>query len=224
MGSAIGQTLSLAVGVALSPLPIIAVILMLVTPRARTNGPAFILGWLVGLAIVGTIVLLVAGPTDASDDGEAATWADVLKLVLGALLVRVALRQWRGRPHGDEEPPAPKWMGAIDDFTPPKAAGAGAVLAGANPKNLLLAVGAATLIAQTGIPGGEQAVAYAVFALIGTIGVGAPVVIYFALGDRAGPILERLKQWMAHNNSVIMAVICLVIGAKLIGDAIAGFA
>ena len=224
MGSAIGQTLSLAVGVALSPLPIIAVILMLVTPRARTNGPAFILGWLVGLAIVGTIVLLVAGPTDASDDGEAATWADVLKLVLGALLVLVALRQWRGRPHGDEEPPAPKWMGAIDDFTPPKAAGAGAVLAGANPKNLLLAVGAATLIAQTGIPGGEQAVAYAVFALIGTIGVGAPVVIYFALGDRAGPILERLKQWMAHNNSVIMAVICLVIGAKLIGDAIAGFA
>ncbi|HEX2302869.1 MAG TPA: GAP family protein [Gaiella sp.] len=205
-------------------MPIIAVILMLVTPRARTNGPAFILGWLVGLAIVGTIVLLVAGPTDASDDGEAATWADVLKLVLGALLVLVALRQWRGRPHGDEEPPAPKWMGAIDDFTPPKAAGAGAVLAGANPKNLLLAVGAATLIAQTGIPGGEQAVAYAVFALIGTIGVGAPVVIYFALGDRAGPILERLKQWMAHNNSVIMAVICLVIGAKLIGDAIAGFA
>jgi threonine/homoserine/homoserine lactone efflux protein len=210
MGNAIGQTLSLAVGVALSPLPIIAVILMLVTPRARTNGPAFILGWLVGLAIVGTIVLLVAGPTDASDDGEAATWADVLKLVLGALLVRVALRQWRGRPHGDEEPPAPKWMGAIDDFTPPKAAGAGAVLAGANPKNLLLAVGAATLIAQTGIPGGEQAVAYAVFALIGTIGVGAPVVIYFALatgrarsssGSSSGWRTTTASSWRSSASS-----------------------
>ena len=223
MGSAIGQTLSLAVGVALSPVPIIAVILMLVTPRARANGPAFVLGWLVGLAIVGAIVLLVAGPTDASDDGEPATWVDVLKLVLGLLLVLVALKEWRSRPHEGEEAETPKWMGAIDAFTAPKALGAGAVLAGANPKNLLLAVAAAAAIAQTGIPGGEQAIAYAVFALIGTIGVGAPVAIYFALGDRAGPILDGLKQWMGRNNAVIMAVLCLVIGAKLVGDAIAGF-
>ena len=224
MGEAIGQTLALAVGVSLSPVPIIAVTLMLVTPRARVNGPAFIAGWLVGLAIVGTIVLLVAGPTDASDGGEPATWVSLLKLVLGGLLVLVALRQWRGRPHEGEEAPVPTWMGAIDAFTPPKAVGAGAVLAGANPKNLLLAVAAAAAIAQTGIPGGEQALAYAVFAVIGTVGVGIPVAIYFALGDRAGPILDRLKAWMGRHNAVIMAVLCLVIGAKLVGDAIAGLA
>jgi threonine/homoserine/homoserine lactone efflux protein len=222
MVEAIGQTLSLGVGVALSPVPIIAVILMLVTPRARSNGPAFIVGWLAGLAVVGTIVLLVA--PDTAENGEPATWVEVLKLILGALLVLVALKQWRGRPCGEEEPATPKWMGAIDAFTPSKALGAGAVLAGANPKNLLLAVAAAVAIAQTEIAAGEQAVAYAVFALIGTVGVGAPVVIYFALGERAGPILDRLKAWMAHNNAVIMAVLCLVIGAKLIGDAIAGLA
>jgi Sap, sulfolipid-1-addressing protein len=224
MGAAIGQTLSLAVGVALSPVPIIAVTLMLVTPRARSNGPAFLVGWLAGLAIVGAVVLLVAGPANANDNGEPATWVEVLKLVLGALVLRIALRQWRGRPHDGEEGPTPKWMGAIDTFTPPKAAGAGAVLAGANPKNLLLAVAAAAAIAQTGIPGGQQAGAYAVFALIGTVGVAAPVVIYFALGDRSGPVLDRLKRWMAAHNAVIMTVLCLVIGAKLIGDGIAGLA
>jgi threonine/homoserine/homoserine lactone efflux protein len=224
MGQAIGQTLSLAVGVALSPVPILAVILMLVTARARLNGPAFILGWLVGLAVVGTVVLLVAGPAKASDDGEPATWVGVLKLVLGALLVLVALREWRGRPRAGVEAATPKWMAAIDSFSPPKAAGAGAVLAGANPKNLLLAVAAAAAIAQTGIPGGEQAIAYAIFAIVGTIGVGAPVVIYFAMGDRAGPILDGLKQWMGAHNAVIMSVLCLVIGAKLIGDGIAGLA
>jgi len=222
MGQAIGQILSLAVGVALSPVPIIAVILMLVTPRARANGPLFVAGWLVGLAIVGAIVLLVSGPANANNDGEPATWVDVLKLVLGVLLVLVASKQWRGRPHDGTTSPAPKWMGAIDSFTPPKALGAGAVLAGANPKNLLLAVGAAAAIAQTGLPGGEQAIAYAVFALIGTIGVAAPVVIYFAMGERAGPILDGLKTWMAAHNAVIMAVLCLVIGAKLVGDGIAG--
>jgi hypothetical protein len=197
---------------------------MLVTARARVNGPAFILGWLLGLAIVGAVVLLVAGPTNANDDGEPATWADILKLVLGLLLVRIALQQWRGRPHDGEEPRTPKWMGAIEHFSPAKALGAGAVLAGANPKNLLLAVAAAAAIAQTGIPGGEQAISYAVFALIGTIGVAAPVVIYFAMGDRSGPVLDSLKTWMAAHNAVIMAVLCLVIGAKLVGDGIAGLA
>jgi len=222
VGQAIGETLALAVGVALSPVPIIAVILMLVTPRARVNGPAFLVGWLGGLAVVGAVVFLLAGPANASDDGEPATWVDVLKLVLGLLLVRIALRQWRGRPHNGDEPPTPRWMGAIEQFSPVKALGAGALLAGVNPKNTLLAVAAAAAIAQTGIPGGEQAVAYAVFAVIGTIGVAAPVVIYFAMGDRAGPILDGLRSWMAAHNAVITAVLCLVIGAKLIGDAVAG--
>ncbi len=89
----------------------------------------------------------------------------------------------------------------------------------------MLAVGGAAAIAQTGIPRRRRRrVAYAVFALIGDDRRRAPVVIYFALGDRAGPILDGLKTWMARNNAVIMAVLCLVIGAKLIGDAIAGFA
>ena len=66
MGSVVGQLLPIAVGVALSPLPIIAVVLMLVTPRGRLNGLAFIVGWWVGLGVVGTIGLAVAGGTKAS--------------------------------------------------------------------------------------------------------------------------------------------------------------
>jgi threonine/homoserine/homoserine lactone efflux protein len=219
---AIGQVLPLAVGVALSPIPIVAVVLMLVTPKARTNGPAFVVGWLVGLAVVGVLVLAIAGPSDASEDGQPATWVSVLKLVLGALLLLVAMRQWRGRPRSAEEAAMPKWMGAIDGFTPLKSLGAGALLSGLNPKNLLLAVAAGAAIAQTGISGGEQAAAYALFTVIATVGVAAPVVIYFALGDRSADLLGRLKDWMSQNNSAIMAVLCLVIGAKLIGDGIAG--
>jgi threonine/homoserine/homoserine lactone efflux protein len=159
MGQTIGQVLPLAVGVALSPVPIIAVVLMLVTPRARVNGPAFVVGWIVGLGIVGAIVLAVADPADATSDGQPATWVDVLKLILGLLLLPVALKQWRGRPHGDGEPATPKSMGAIEGFGPGKALIAGGILAGANPKNTLLAIAAAASIASTGISGGEEAVA-----------------------------------------------------------------
>jgi threonine/homoserine/homoserine lactone efflux protein len=208
--------------VAISPVPIIAVVLMLGTPRARSNGPAFILGWVLGLAVVGTLVLLASSGADASDGGQPATWVSVLQLVLGVLVVLIAVRQWRGRPRGDAEPEMPKWMYAIDEFRAPKAFGFGVVLSAVNPKNLLLTVGAAAAIAQTGVDAGEQAIALAVFVVVGTLGPGIPVAIYFAMGSRAVHLLDEIKTWMGAHNAAIMAVLCLVIGTKLIGDGIAG--
>jgi len=213
----------MAIGIALSPIPIIAVVLMLTTPRARSNGPAFVGGWLLGLAIVGVIVLAIIGPSSSST-GQPATWVSVVKIVLGVLLFLVALQQFRRRPRHGDQTPMPRWMGTIDRFKPVTSVGAGAVLAGANPKNLLLAVGGAATIAQTGIAGGKQALAYIVFALVATIGVGAPVVIYFAMGERSAGLLAEVKEWMGRYNAVIMSVLCLVIGVKLIGDAISGLA
>jgi threonine/homoserine/homoserine lactone efflux protein len=224
MGQAIGQILAFGVGVALSPLPIVAIVLMLATPRARANGPAFLVGWLLGMGVVGGIVLAVSGGADASSEGAPADWVSWLQVILGVLLLLVAVRQWRGRPQGDETPAAPKWMGALDTFTPPKALGAGAVLSGANPKNLLLTVGAAAAIAETGASTGSEIAALVVFILIGSLGVGAPVAIYFAMGDRSEHILGSLNEWMARNNATVMAVLCLVIGSKLIGDAISALA
>jgi threonine/homoserine/homoserine lactone efflux protein len=210
--------------VALSPVPIIAVVLMLGTPRARANGPAFIVGWIAGLTVAGTVILLVSSGANASDDGDPATWVGVLKLVLGVLLLLVAARTWQVRPRGGTEAELPKWMETIDTFTTSKALGFGALLSGVNPKNLLLTVGAAAAIAQTGIPAGEQAVALAVFVVVGTLGPGIPVAIYFAMGERAERLLESLKAWMGAHNAAIMAVLCLVIATKLIGDGISGLA
>jgi threonine/homoserine/homoserine lactone efflux protein len=176
-----------------------------------------------GLAGAGAIVLLVSGGASASSNGQPAEWVNVAKLVLGVLLLGVAVKQWRERPRGEDDPALPGWMQAVDRFSGWKAAGFGVVLSAVNPKNLLLVVGAGAAIAQTGISAGEQAVALAVFVLVGTIGTGAPVVLYFALGERSKGALEDLKGWMASNNNAILAVICVVIAAKLIGDGISGF-
>jgi len=224
VGQAIGQSLSFGVGVAISPLPIIAVVLMLATPRGRVNGPAFLLGWVVGLAILGTVVLLVSSGADASSNGAPATWVSVLKLVLGAAGLLGAVAQWRGRPKDDAAPKLPKWMSAMDQLGAGKALGMGALLSSLNPKNLLITVGAAAGIAQTGISAGQQAVALAVFILIASLGVGAPVAIFFLLGERAGKLLAEMKEWMGAHNAAIMAVLFLVLGTKLIGDGISGLA
>ena len=220
MGDVVGQILSFAVGVAVSPVPIIAVVLMLTTDRGRVNGPAFVLGWIAGLALAGTAILLVAGQADASDGGEPATWVGVLKLMLGLGLLALAVKQWRGRPADPEAAELPNWMQKIDGFAPGRALALAVALAAINPKNLLLTVGAATTIAHAGLEAGEQAVALSVFILVASLGIGAPVAIYFALGEKSASLLGGLKDWMAHNNAAIMTVLLLVLGAKLLGDGI----
>lgn len=54
---------------ALSPVAIIAVVLMLTTEKARVDGPAFVLGWLAGLAVIGVIALAITGSARAGSSG-----------------------------------------------------------------------------------------------------------------------------------------------------------
>ena len=214
--------LPLAVAIAIFPVPIIAVVLVLGSPHGREKGLAFVLAWLVGLGAVGALVLLFAGALDASESGEPATWANVVLLALGVLLLVLAAKQWRGRPRIGEETQAPGWMRAIDEFTIAKAAGTGFALSGLNPKNVLLTVAAALEIAEQGLRAGEQAAVLVSFVLIASVGVLTPLILTLALGDRSHELLEGLRGWMARYNTVIMAVLFLLIGAKLIGDAISG--
>ena len=221
MGQAIGDLLPSAVGVALSPVPIIAVILMLGTPRARTTGLAFAVGWIMGLIIVSVIVVLLANGADDADSGTS-TVVDVLKLVFGALFLLLALKQWRSRPQPGAEPSMPAWMATIDSFSAPKSLLLGAALSGVNPKNLALTLAAAASIAQAGLDGGGTAVAIAVFVVIGSLTVAGPVLFFVAAPRRAAGPLAAIKDFMAAHNAVIMMVVLLVLGAKLIGNGIAG--
>lgn len=224
MADSFGQILPFAIGVAISPVPIIGVILMLATPRARSNGPGFLLGWMLGLAVLGAVVLLVSAGAGADAGNQPADWVDVLKLVLGLLLVLVAFRQWHNRPHDGEERAMPAWMTSVDRFTTGRSVALGVALAAINPKNFVLTVGAAAAIAQTGYSTTSQAVALAAFVVIASLGVGIPVAIYFFMAERSERILGEMKSWMIRHNVAIMTVLCLIIGAKLIGDAISGFA
>ena len=223
MGQAIGAILPLAIAVAISPVPIIAIVLVLGTRGARVNGLTFTLGWLVGLSVVGALVLIVIGRSATGDAGEPATWASTLKLAFGVLLLLMAARLWRGLPKHGQEAPLPKWTQAVDDFTAAKWLGMGVLLSAANPKNLVLTAAAAAAIAETGIPGGEEAIALAVFVLLGSLTILAAATAYLVLGSRADGALGSLKSFMAAHNAAIMTVLLLLIGAKLVGDAIASF-
>ena len=110
-------------------------------------------------------------------------------------------------PGARQQAPAPKWMAALDDFTPVKSLGLGAALSGVNPKNLVLTAGAAISIAQAGLPGGQQA------------GV---LVVFIALGRKADGMLNGWREWLTASNATIMLVLFLVFGFVLVGQGIAG--
>jgi hypothetical protein len=169
---------------------------------------------------VGTLVLIAADEADASENGAPADWVSVLKIVVAALLLAVAARQWRGRPAGGAEPELPAWMAGLDGVTPVKAAGLAVLLASVKPKNLLLTIGAAVAVAQTGVSTGRQALALAFFVLLGTLGPGSPVAIHVLMGDRGTEVLARLRGWLVRENPTIITVLCLVLAAKLVGDAV----
>ncbi|MCZ7531303.1 MAG: GAP family protein [Acidimicrobiia bacterium] len=222
MGSVVGQILPLAVGVALSPFPIIAVILMLFTPRARSNGSAFAVGWVAGLTVAVIVVLALSSASDTatSDSGGPSTTVGWLKSVLGVLLLFLALRRWRRRPPGGETPEMPRWMSAIDGFTPVKSLALGAALSGLNPKNLALTVAAAATIAAGGLSTGQEVAVSVIFIVLASITVVTPVVAFLLMGERAEGALTSAKDWMAANNDAVMAVVLVVFGIKLIGDGI----
>ena len=219
MGNAIGDILPYAIGVAISPVPIIAVILMLFSERAHQNGPAFLVGWMGGLAAVVAVVLLVAGAAGA-DSGSAATTVSWLKVGLGILLIALAVKQWRKRPSDGEMPSPPAWMATIDTLQPNRAAALGALLSAVNPKNLTLAIGAALVIAGAGPDALGAITALLVFVVLASISIIVPVVYYLVGGEPAKHTLDGWKAWLELNNATVMAVLLLILGIALMGKGI----
>jgi threonine/homoserine/homoserine lactone efflux protein len=216
MGTGISEILVYAVGVAISPVPIIAVTLMLFSHRARVNGPVFLVGWLVALAAVSGVAYVLADQGNASTSSstsDAIAWG---KIVLGVLLLLLALRNWRSRPKPGGEPEMPKWMAGIDSLSPVKALALGLLLAGVNPKNLVLALAAGTGLATLGLSTGDAVGSLVVFVVIGSVTIAAPVVYYLLGGEQAKGRLDEMKTWLAAHNDAVMAVLFLVFGADLI--------
>ena len=223
MGAVIGDILPLAIGIAISPIPIIAAILMLLSPKARGTSIGFLAGWLLGIVVAVVLFTLLASSIPHSDPDASTPISGVIKIVLGAALLLLALRDWRGRPTGDAEPGLPKWMAAIDSLTPLRGLGLGFLLSGLNPKNLLMGVAAGVTVGSSGLTVGEDVVVIAIYTVLASVTVAGPVIAYLVASARMAGPLESLRRWLLHNNATVMAVLLLVIGVVLIGKGIGSF-
>ena len=222
MNQVIGEILPLAVGIAISPIPIIAAILMLLSPRAKGTSIGFMIGWLAGIVVAIVLSSLLSSVIPPATGGRSPV-AGVIKIILGGLLLVLAIKQWRTRPAKGNQASLPKWMSAIDAMSAVKALGLGFLVAAANPKNLLLAIAAGVIVGGAGLTVGQLAVVIIIFVLLAASTVLVPVFGYLIASARLAGPLDKLRQWLVDNNAVIMAVLLLVLGVALIGKGFADF-
>lgn len=223
MGSVIGDILPLALGIAISPIPVIAAILMLLSPKAKGTSVGFLVGWVLGIVVAVVLFTLLASVIPEQDPDAPKPVAGVIKLLLGVALLLLAVRQWRSRPKPGEDAALPTWMAAIDQMTAGRAFMLGFLLSAVNPKNLIMAVAAGVIIGTGGFSVGEAIVAIVVFVLIAASSVAVPVIAYLVASTRMTGPLEALRGWLVHNNATVMAVLLLVIGIVVIGKGIGSF-
>ncbi len=222
MGEAIGGILAPAIGVAISPVPIIAVILMLFSKRAKGNSLAFLVGWVITLAAVGAVAIILGDTADVSTSSGASKGAAAIRLALGLLLLLVAFRQWRKRPAEGEEPKMPGWMTGIEGFSAFKSFGTAVLLSGINPKNLALTLAAALTISQAGLGMGQSMIVLLIFVVLASLTVAIPIISFIILGEKAQHTLDKWKAWLVANNAAVMSVLLLIFGILLIGNGISG--
>ncbi|WP_380278372.1 GAP family protein [Kitasatospora purpeofusca] len=220
MGDAVGRMLVSAAGIAISPMALIATVLLLATPRGRANGTAFAAGWTAALTAVAAVVVplgswLAAG-TVAPD------WSWWFELAVGGLLLLLGARQWWDRPREGRVHGPPAWMRTVDRSTPVRSAALGAALLAADPKNLLLALAAAVAIGTGGAPVSGRAGAGALLVLIGSLGTLLPLAVHLRGGDRAPRRLDEWRAWAATHNTAVLLTLLVVLGTAHLGSALSG--
>jgi hypothetical protein len=218
MGSVVGEILPLAMVIALSPPPVIAVVLMLLSPNAKANSLGYLAGWVAGILTAVIVMTWLATLLPKRDPDSSTTAAGIFMLVLGAALIVLAVRQWMSRPRGSEDAALPSWMAAVDSMVPRRALMFGFLLSALNPKNLMIAASAGLLIGASDLSGSLRVVAVVIFTLLAAGAVLGPVVAFFLAPARVMPVLQELREWLVVHNTALMSAITLVIGVAIVGN------
>ena len=210
----LGDLLPYAVPVALSPLPAIAMVMLLLAPAGNRGGLGFLAGRVATLAAIAFLVALLAGRLAGAVGGEGrAGW---LRIGLGCLLVAGAIVVWLRRPRG--EPAMPGWMRSLEQAGPAAAVRLGGLLTVVNLKEVALVVGAGTIIGAVELPAGQALALAVTFAVLAGLGCGLPLIWSLAAGPAARDRLAALRDWLVRNQPALIAAVLLLLGVMLIGS------
>ena len=222
MSVPIAELLPLAICIAASITTIITMVLMLLSPQAKSRTAGLLGGCLVGVAGTVALFTLLTGELSTHEPGASPTLAAGMKTLVGVVLVVLALTQWWRR-KGSDPAELPKWMTGVDSMTTGKAFVLGLLLSAAVPKNLLLGLSAGIIVGEARLSISRAAVVIAAFTAVAVSTVAVPIAAHLMAPDRVRGPLQRLREWLVTSNRTIMVVVLLAIGLYMIGNGITSF-
>lgn len=212
------EALVYAVGVAISPVAIVATVLLLTCRRAVANAISFLIGWTTGVAAAIFLFVVLVNSIGLTDSNP--RWISVTELVVGGGFLLAVLAVWRQR--HQRQPGSPPWVESVDGITTARSAGLGVVLSGANPKVVALSLGAALSLAQAEADAAVTAETVALYCAIGAAGVLAPLCLYLAMPSRAPSLLGALRSWLGRHETAILMIFGLLLSATFLADGLDG--
>jgi hypothetical protein len=220
MWQAVGQLVPIAVALAISSVPIMVMIMILLSPNRNASALPFLLGWVIGIALVVFLSTLGANALPEAPRRVQDTLAAVLEIVIGAVLICGAAISflWRSRL---ETAGVPSWLQSVESFGP-LSSFAVAVALNFRPKGLVLGVAAGLVFRGASLPPGEAAVGIAIYTVLAASTVVVPIIATLLAPNRAEPRLVAAQAWLTKNGGIVAALMLFMIGVVILADGLAG--
>ncbi|TVZ02543.1 GAP family protein [Trebonia kvetii] len=215
MTSVVLELMLIGAAVALDPLPLTAFLVVLPSARGARKGAAFVLGWLVSLAIVVTITVLATGNNPPKPATAPSLAALAVKIVLGVILVRIAFKhiRARGRPKPPKKPP--RWQAQVDSMSPWFAL----ALAPTLQPWVLIGAGAATVV-EAKLSSWESFLALGLYCVLASSSYLAMEIYAIVRPDESKALLAACRTWLDARMDQVIIAGCLIIGLWFIGNSL----
>lgn len=202
-----------ALVVALSPIPIVVALVLLVhNDRPQSSSLAYLLGRMISLTALTAAFMRVPRLVDDLN-GPAPAWTDWM--VMGAGVAVIALGAWLWWRGARTAVPS-EWEGRVGGITPTAAASIGMLPMLANPKVLAASAAAGTQIGSVRLTAAGSAVAIGCYAALASSTVAAPILAYVVVGSRIDPHLERIRGWIQARRHALTAMMLVIVGVAVL--------
>jgi Sap, sulfolipid-1-addressing protein len=162
----------------------------------------------------GWVSLDVAEHLSSTNPGEDTSYAEVIFLIFGLLLLILAVRNFLGE--DDPDAPPPKFITILDKMGPVKLFGVGVAISLIQFRFITLVLVGATVIAEARLTITENLISVLWLALLMVWPMLIPVVVFLVLGERREVAMKSMRMWLTRHTRMINVVVLGVFGILLL--------
>jgi hypothetical protein len=217
MGQVLAQLIPVALAAALSTVPIMATLFILLSDRRRATALPFLSGWVIGTAAGLTLATLAAQALPGRPR-QFASLIDNLEIVVGSALVVFGLFTLFRHTRASTDR-RPSWIEGIGSLGALSTFGIGLAL-NLRPKALLLVSAAGLAISGAPPTVDDTLLLIAVYTAIATSTVVAPTLATVFFPDRMEPRLVVARDWVGAHGLAVTGVVMVVVGVVVLAAGI----